>query len=102
MKSMIIDYLSDVLEDCRPDDSGEQASYIPELAHADPDHLAVCLATIDEKIYAVGNTEVEFTIQSISKPFIYALALEDRGFDTVLEQVSVEPPRRRLQRTLPR
>lgn len=91
MKSMIIDYLSDVLEDYRPDDSGEQASYIPELAHADPDHLAVCLATIDGKVYAVGDTEVEFTIQSISKPFVYALALEDRGFDTILEQVSVEP-----------
>lgn len=34
---------------------------------------------------------MEFTIQSISKPFVYALALEDRGFDTILEQVSVEP-----------
>uniref|UniRef100_UPI00397DA7D5 glutaminase n=1 Tax=Salmonella sp. SAL4448 TaxID=3159903 RepID=UPI00397DA7D5 len=35
--------------------------------------------------------DVRFTIQSISKPFAYALALRDRGLDRVLESVGVEP-----------
>ncbi|HIW95169.1 MAG TPA: glutaminase [Candidatus Corynebacterium gallistercoris] len=91
MKSMVTDYLAEVLEDIRPQDRGETADYIPELASADPDQLGISLATIDGKIYGCGDTTKEFTIQSISKPFVYALALEDRGFDEVLRRVSVEP-----------
>ena len=91
MKSMVTDYLDEVLEDVRPGDRGAPASYIPEPANVDPDKFGVSLATIDGKVYGSGDTETEFTIQSIAKPFVYALALEDRGFRDVLKRVSVEP-----------
>ncbi|WP_406604984.1 glutaminase [Corynebacterium kroppenstedtii] len=91
MKSMVTDYLDEVLEDVRPGDRGAPASYIPELANVDPERFGVSLATIDGKVYGSGDTETEFTIQSIAKPFVYALALEDRGFRDVLKRVSVEP-----------
>jgi glutaminase len=48
-------------------------------------------ATVDGQVYGAGDTDVEFTIQSISKPFAYALAPADRGFDAVLAKVGVEP-----------
>ena len=42
-------------------------------------------------MYEVGDTGVDFTIQSVSKPFIYGLALQERGLDEVLSRVGVEP-----------
>lgn len=91
MQSMIPDYLTEVLAAVAPDDSGATADYIPELAAADPERLGVAFATVDGEIYGAGDIDVEFTIQSISKPFAYALALSDRGFDPVLAKVGVEP-----------
>ena len=46
---------------------------------------------VDGELYASGDTDSLFTIQSISKPFVYALALADRGFERVLDKVGVEP-----------
>jgi len=70
---------------------GEVATYIPELAMAEPDRFAICLATTDGKVYDVGDADHRFTIQSISKPLTYGLALGDRGLDEVLSRIGVEP-----------
>jgi glutaminase len=61
------------------------------LAVADPDQLAIAIVTVDGFVYSVGDVSSQFTIQSVSKPFAYALALDDLGFDAVLERVGVEP-----------
>lgn len=91
MRSMIPDYLAEALGDVASDASGAPADYIPELATADPDLLGAAFATVDGEVYGAGDLDVELTIQSISKPFVYALALADRGFDAVLAKVGVEP-----------
>lgn len=91
MRSIVTDYLADALFRVEPDTSGQTAQYIPELAGANPESLAAVVATIDGEVYGSGDSDVEFTIQSISKPFVYALALADRGFDAVLDKVGVEP-----------
>ncbi|GAB2792548.1 glutaminase [Streptomyces chlorus] len=91
MRPIIPDYLAEVLREVESDTSGEPAGYIPELAAADPERLGAAFAMIDGEVYGAGNIDIEFTIQSISKPFIYALALSDRGFDPVLAKVGVEP-----------
>jgi glutaminase len=70
---------------------GEVATYIPELAKADPDAFGICVATTDGHVYEVGDSREPFTIQSISKPFAYGLALEDCGRAKVLAKVGVEP-----------
>ncbi|GAB3477471.1 glutaminase [Nocardiopsis coralliicola] len=91
MRSPIPDYLEEVLGTCGADDSGAVADYIPELAAADPDRLAVAVSTVSGTVYGAGDCAAEFTIQSISKPFVYALAIQDRGLPAVLEHVGVEP-----------
>lgn len=91
MKSPIHDYLHHVLENVRPDASGRVAGYIDVLAKADPSKLAVALATVDGHLYSAGDDTIEFSIQSISKAFVYALAIEDNGLDYVLSKVGVEP-----------
>ena len=72
-------------------DAGEVATYIPELARANPAHFAVACATVDGHVYAVGDAGEAFTIQSISKPFVYGLALDDLGVEAVAAKVGVEP-----------
>ncbi len=78
-------------ERLKPLASGAVATYIPELARADPRWFGISLATADGHVYEVGDTRVPFTIQSISKPFVYGLALEDRGKAAVFERIGVEP-----------
>jgi len=71
--------------------SGQVASYIPELAKADPGLFGIVIATVDGQVYEVGATRQPFTIQSISKPLVYGVALEDRGPERVLQAIGVEP-----------
>jgi glutaminase len=70
---------------------GDVATYIPELAKANPNHFGICLTTLDGRTHAVGDCDVEFTIQSISKPLVYAMALAALGRDAVHAKVGVEP-----------
>ena len=70
---------------------GKVADYIPELAKADPNWFGICVVTADGQIFEVGDYQQLFTIQSISKPFVFGLALEDHGREQVLAKVSVEP-----------
>lgn len=83
--------LDEVLADIAPLTTGEPASYIPELAHVDPDRTALAVVGPRGRIVSVGDDRDEFTIQSISKPFVLALALRERGRDAVLRTVGVEP-----------
>ncbi|HEX4519595.1 MAG TPA: glutaminase A [Gaiellaceae bacterium] len=89
--SPIIQYLTGLLERFAALDDGAVASYIPELARSNPDHFGICIATLDGAVYEVGDTRVPFTIQSMSKPLTYGLALERLGEDIVHRRVGVEP-----------
>src|SRR5215468_6762696 len=73
------------------DHGGEVAHYIPELSKANPDHFGISLATLDGHVYEVGDTRVPFTIQSISKAFVFALALDTLGAERVESAIGVEP-----------
>ncbi len=83
------------LDRCHADFSNETggavADYIPELGKADPDHFGISLATIDGHVYEVGDTRIPFTIQSMSKPFVFALALDTLGAARVESAIGVEP-----------
>jgi glutaminase len=91
MRSLVLDYLDGVYRDLSGDTSGSVADYIPELAIVDPDSFAICLATSDGYVYEAGDSRKRFAIQSVSKPFTYALALADRGLAAVAAKVDVEP-----------
>jgi glutaminase len=92
MSSSPIDaYLERLHERWLGDESGAPADYIPPLAGADPGWFGIAVATTDGHCYEVGDSRLPFTIQSISKPFTYGLALADLGFGTVDAKVGVEP-----------
>lgn len=70
---------------------GKLADYIPELSKADPDHFGIAVALVNGSVYEAGNAGAAITLQSVSKPFVYGLALEDLGPEAVHEQVGMEP-----------
>ncbi len=69
---------------------GKVADYIPALARVRPDQLGIALQTLDGQTAAAGDSEIRFSIQSISKTFSLALAFALEGND-LWKRVGVEP-----------
>ena len=87
--SPILSCLWQLHEKYRTNFDGQVATYIPELARVNPQLFGIALVTADGQVYEVGDSRHLFTIQSISKPFVYGLALQQRGIDYVLTKVGV-------------
>lgn len=69
---------------------GKVADYIPELAKVDPKQFGMAIATVDGKVYSIGDAGVPFSIQSISKVFMLTLALGKVG-ESLWNRVGREP-----------
>lgn len=63
--------------------------YSGAVAGVDPDDLAIAVALVDGTRLASGDDTVQFPLMSVSKPFTYALALEQRGVDYMLDRIGV-------------
>jgi hypothetical protein len=100
--SPVLTYLEALRERLMPLRDGNVATYIPELGRADPDAFAMCIAASDGYVYEIGDSRLPFTLQSMSKPFVYGLALEDRGKARRPEAHRCRADRRRVQRDQPR
>jgi glutaminase len=90
-KPPLLRFLDRCHADFSADEDGAVADYIPELGKADPAHFGISLATLDGHVYEVGDTKIPFTIQSMSKPFVFALALDTLGAAKVESAIGVEP-----------
>jgi glutaminase len=75
----------------KSDKSGKNADYIPYLAKVDSNLFGIAVVTTDNQSYAVGDTSYSFSIQSISKVFTLALAMQDLGADEVFKKIGSEP-----------
>lgn len=84
-------YLTDLHRRILPETGGALASYIPALAEADPEPFGIAIATVDGQLHEAGDSRTEFSLQSVSKPFTYALAITEAGFDAVDAVIDVEP-----------
>lgn len=83
--------LEQLLEECRHYTAeGAVASYIPELAKADPKDLGIYIVGSDGTNFHAGDYQKTFTIQSVVKPILLLLALMDNGEDYVRSRVGVE------------
>src|ERR1700744_6477282 len=90
-KTPLLRFLDHCHAEFAVENGGAVADYIPELGKADPDHFGISLATIDGHVYEVGDSRIPFTIQSMSKPFVFALALDTLGAERVERAIGVEP-----------
>jgi glutaminase len=89
--SRIQQIIEDLYRKYRDVNDGEVATYIPELGKADPNDFAICVATTQGRVFRAGDYDKEFTIQSMSKPFAFQIALEECGVEEVFKRVGVEP-----------
>ena len=81
--------LDQIYNQCLLERSGEVASYIPELRTVDPEKCAIAVATTDGKCFCVGDYDFPLALESLSKPFVYGIALEDWGREAMIEKVGV-------------
>ncbi|BBZ76932.1 hypothetical protein MANY_22690 [Mycolicibacterium anyangense] len=91
MSELVQRYLDEVVGELAGVTDGALADYIPELAEVDPAGFGLAISSSDGYVYESGDARTEFTIQSISKPFTYALALDQVGEDIVDSKIGVEP-----------
>jgi glutaminase len=89
--SLVETYLQFIHDSCAVGEQGELADYIPELTRVDPNGFGLSMAVHEGHVYSIGDAGVGFTIQSVSKPLTYALALTHKGFTAVDERIGVEP-----------
>ena len=75
----------------KSDTSGKNADYIPFLAQVDSKMFGVAVVTTDNQVISMGEINYKFSIQSISKVFTLALALEELGPDRVFDRIGSEP-----------
>lgn len=80
-----------IFTNCKSNQNGKNASYIPQLTRVNPDYFGVSVCTVDGQRFSIGDVNVPFTIQSISKPLTYAIALECLSQKVVHQYVGHEP-----------
>lgn len=83
--------ITDIYNSCKSNEAGQVASYIPQLARYNPEYWGVSICTVDGQRFSIGDTNIPFTLQSSSKPFTYAVCLNELGTKTVHEYVGQEP-----------
>ena len=85
----VLRLLTEGYEECRGNDDGAVADYIPALAEADPSLFGAALVNAGGEMISVGDAKVPFSIQSVSKPFVFALVCDALGFDAARQHVGV-------------
>lgn len=70
-------------------EQGKVADYIPALAGADPQLFGLCVTEVGGAVHAAGDSEAAFSIQSISKAFVYALVCQTGGHEAIRDRVGV-------------
>jgi glutaminase len=78
-------------EKFKGDTSGKNADYIPYLAQVDSKLFGIAVVTTDNQVLEMGDVKYSFSIQSISKVYSLALALEELGPDQVFQKIGMEP-----------
>lgn len=91
MTDISADLLAEILDEVRSDSSGEIAPHLGDYEHPTPDAFALAVCDLDGDVISAGDDEVLFDLQSASKPFVYALALDQKGVDEVAKRIGVEP-----------
>jgi glutaminase len=84
--------VKEAYEKFKGDTNGKNADYIPYLAHVDSKLFGIAIVTTDNQVLTMGDVDYSFSIQSISKAFTLALALNELGADKVFEKIGSEPP----------
>src|SRR5215208_164615 len=90
-KALVEAVVREAYEKFKNDANGKNGDYIPYLAQVDSKLFGIAIVTTDNQVLSMGDIKYSFSIQSISKVFSQALAMEEFGPEKVLEKVGNEP-----------
>jgi len=90
-KAQVDAAVSEAYEKFKSDTGGKNADYIPYLAQVDSKLFGIAIVTVDNQVTTMGDIKYSFSIQSISKVYSQALAMQEFGAAKVLEKVGNEP-----------
>src|SRR6187200_3606260 len=83
------DVVTEAYERYRTNGDGSVADYIPVLAGASPDLFGISVVGARGRFFEIGDVETAFSIQSVSKPFIFALVCDAIGYETARHRLGV-------------
>ena len=83
--------VKEAYEKFKGDTRGKNADYIPYLAQVDSKLFGIAIVTTDNQVLTMGDVDYSFSIQSISKVFTLALAMDELGADKVFQKIGSEP-----------
>src|ERR1700758_2543434 len=83
--------VKEAYEKFKNDPNGKNADYIPYLAKVDSKLFGIAIVTTDNQVVTMGDVTYSFSIQSISKVFTLALAMQELGADAVFKKIGSEP-----------
>lgn len=90
-KQQVQAVIDDAYAQFKSNTEGKNADYIPALAQVDPKLFGIVVITTDNQMASAGDIDRAFSIQSISKVFSLALAMEELGADEVFAKIGSEP-----------
>lgn len=90
-KAQVEAAVNEAYEKFKNDTGGKNADYIPYLAKVDSKLFGIAIVSVDNQVVTTGDIKYAFSIQSISKVFSQALAMQELGATKVLEKVGNEP-----------
>ena len=88
--------ITEIYHSLQENREGEVASYIPQLAKVNPDLFGISVCTVKGELFELGDHDIDFCLQSCSKPLTYCLARELYGLETVHSHVGYEPSGQRF------
>jgi glutaminase len=89
-------FVDEAHERFRTNDEGELSHVYPSLAAVDPDRFGIAVANTTGDTLEAGDSDVEFTIMSVAKPFVLALMCSAHGADSVCEFIGLNATGRRF------
>ena len=90
-RELVESVIKEAYEKYKTETKGKNADYIPYLAQVDSKLFGIAIVTTDNQVLTLGDVKYSFSIQSISKVFTLALAMQELGAEKVFEKVGSEP-----------
>lgn len=89
MHAEIRQIVTEAYERYRGNNSGTVADYIPVLADASPDLFGIAVVGPWGRSFEIGDVTTRFSIQSVSKPFVFALVVDTLGYEAARTRLGV-------------
>lgn len=91
MTEQLKETLEIIFQQCLANTDGQVANYIPQLAKVNPELFGISVCDLTGHRFDIGDTDIQYSIQSCSKPLTYCIARELNGLETVHQHVGFEP-----------